>query len=159
MSQSNYTTLKDYYRNQNNNIPQIEHYSEYNVGKFEIMRDKFNQYKIINIDKTIFLPDATNKMPDFVADGAKNSGGVLTFNANQLPDNFELKSVRVFMKYGDKWAQNIIPFINQYISFDSKTKTITIGKPGYGLQSQVLYVQDKLASPIGDPFARVYMTW
>jgi hypothetical protein len=100
------------------------------------------------------------------------SGGVLTVNADMLPDNFEIKSVDITMNYGDKWSPSIVPFNNLYFTYDNQLKQIYIGKTNFfhnvplvgkpaPLPSLVLGVRDYRTSPMNSavPFARVYMTW
>lgn len=168
---SNYTSLDRYYRNQSK-----ENYtSPYNSGKFEISRTNNGIYQVINIDNSISSRTTSDAVTDSAVDRSGNLvNGVLTVNADMLPDNFEIKSVDISMNYGDKWSPSIVPFNNLYFSYDNKLKQIYIGKTNFfhnlptpriskpaQLPSLVLGIRDYTTSPMRADvaFARFYITW
>lgn len=166
---SGYTSLAQYYKNQTKET------FAYNSGKFEISRTRDGIYQVINIDSDISSSQTSAAVMDSSVDRSGNLiNGVLTVNADRLPDDFEIKSVDVSMNYGDKWSPSVIPFNNLYFSYDNKLKKIYIGKTNFfhnlptprisvaaQLTSLVLGVRDKLTSPMDAniPFARFHITW
>lgn len=168
---SGYTSLGQYYKNQTE-----ENYtSPYNSGKFEISRTPDGIYQVINIDSKISSKKSSNAVMDSSVDRSGNLvNGVLTVDADMLPDDFEIKSVDLSMNYGDKWSPSVVPFNNLYFSYDNKLKKIYIGKTNFfhnlpsprvsvaaQLTSLVLGVRDLRTSPMNPtvPFARFYITW
>ena len=175
---SNYTSLGQYYKNQTK-----ETFSnDYNSGKFEISRTSNDIYQDINIDSNISSNKSSMAVTESAVDSSGNViNGVLTIDADKLPDNFEIKSVDVSMNYGDKWSPSVIPFNNLFFTYDNKLKKIYIGKTNFfhnlpdpklprlransilaaQLKSVVLGVRDYTKSPMNAqiPFARFYITW
>lgn len=153
--QSNYVTLNQYYRNQ---FKLTESY-EYNVGKFELSRstDTPVLVKVSQVDPSLSNTTQYSDWRPFTAD--------ITLSVENIPADAEIKSVDLFMRYGDLWAPSSQPFNNQYLSYDKINKKITISKPN--LAFSILSKPAPYASPLCnkitqapcDPFARIYVTW
>lgn len=153
--QSSYVPLNQYYRNQ---YKSSEGY-EYNVGKFELSRstDTPPLVKVSYVDQSISNITANTPWRPFTND--------ILLDAENIPLNAEIKSVDVFMRYGDNfWAPTIQPFVQQSITFDKTIQKIRITKP-----NMAFIIQSRpfpYASPTCNktdttcaPFARVYITW
>lgn len=181
--QSDYASLSTYYKNQSEGF---EYSSQYNVGKFDIVKynDGF-KFQIINIDSSI------SSMPTQPAGiiSAPNDGQLI-LNADKLPNNFEIKSFDIFNNENGVWIHNTNPIAasytnstsastNRYIHYDNVNKLIYIGSvpttnttlpapPQINLQASVFKVT-RTAAPtvvvsndnkiVGKAFARVYITW
>ena len=147
---SNYTTLRQYYKNQNSS----ENFSEYNVGKFEIAKTSKTElaFKIINSDISNDVDATIYNMP---------LKTLMTIKADKLPDNFEIKSVQLFVKdITGKWGPVITPFIFEYLTYDSGKKEIYFGKVGFKIFQQLIYLQNENNVDVDPlPMARFYITW
>lgn len=179
---SNYASLSTYYKNQSEEG--FEYSSDYNVGKFDIVKynDGF-KFQIINIDSSI------SSMPIQPAGiiSAPNDGRLI-LKADNLPNNFEIKSFDIFNNENGVWVHNTNPIAasysnptpatqSRYIHYDNVNKLIYIGgvpnnttlsaPPQINLQASVFKVT-RTAAPtvvvsnnkiVGNAFARVYITW
>jgi hypothetical protein len=153
--QSNYVSLNQYYRNQYNSK---EGY-EYNVGKFELSRstDTPPTIRVSHVDPSLSSITQYSNWTPFNTD--------ISLSVENIPADAEIKSVDLFMRYGDNlWAPSVQPFNNQYISYDKSTKKITIAKPNlaFTIQSKPAPFTSPTCNktiPVCAPFARVYVTW
>ena len=167
---SNYTSLGSYYGKEN-----FKYSSTYNVGKFDIVKYNLDsKFQVINVDPSISSMSIQPSFP--VPDGQ------VTIKADMLPDNFEIKSFDVFNNESGKWVHNTIPLslLYKYITYDNKKKEIYIGAvpsvpgtkakadPLKALQAYTFALGNKNSAPtvtvlnnkiVGNPFARVYVTW
>lgn len=156
--QSSYVPLNQYYRNQFNSREQYGS-SSYNVGKFELSRstDSPALFRVSQVDPSI---SKTTEYSQWSSD--------ISFDAENIPLDADIKSVDVFMRFGDNmWAPSVQPFIQQSLTYDKSTKKISISKPNNG----VFLIQSKpapFASPTCNrmatttpclPFVRIYITW
>jgi hypothetical protein len=179
---SNYTSLKEYYKNQNNLVPKHyyseEYKDEYKVAKFEIARtNTSNLFGLVNIDKKI-AKNPQEQQLTLTSDNnyinSVNNNGFLTLKADNLPKGVEIMSVDLFMNYSNTWVPNFSLTNNtsfQYFSYDN-TKNIPeiyIGKnpnldkdtSGASLQSLVLKILNltDVTPYFPNPFARIYITY
>ena len=163
---SNYASLGSYYGKES-----FEYSSRYNLGKFDIVKyANESKFQAINVDPSISSKTVQSSFPD----------GQVTINADMLPDNFEIKSFNVFNNEAGTWVHNTIPLslLYKYITYDNKKKEIYIGavptvpgtkaEPLKALQAYAFALGNKLSAPtvtllgnkiVGNPFARVYITW
>ena len=178
---SDYTSLKEYYKNQNNLVPKKyyseEYKDEYKVAKFEIARTKnSNLFGLVNIDNEIATNPQEQQLTLISNNTYKNyvdNSGFLTLKADKLKKGVEIMSVDLFMNYSktsNTWVPNFALTNFQYFSYDN-TKNIPeiyIGKNtnldkdsvGSSLQSLVLKISDLINAPyFPNPFARIYITY
>lgn len=140
----NYVKLNQYNKSS-------ENFVQYNVGKFEVSRRKSGNnyvYNIINYSDISTSPS-----------GILKTDGSLEILADKICDGCEIKSVDLFMKYGNIWSLSGTPFINQYLSYSPSSKTITLSKPSmaFTVQSGLKAGSSPEDQNIG--FARFYITW
>jgi hypothetical protein len=155
--QSSYVPLNQYYRNQYKSSEGYD--DEYNVGKFELSRstDKPPLVKVSHVDQSISNITPTTWM---------SFNNDILLDAENIPIDAEIKSVDVFMRYGDNfWAPTIQPFVQQSITFDKTIQKIRITKPNMAfiIQSRPSPYESPTCNKTGTtpcaPFARVYITW
>jgi hypothetical protein len=146
---SNYVSLGNYYKNQNN---LKEKFAQYNVGKFEleVVNKDTGIFKVVNSDLGSNNMELMNKSPS------------VTINLPGIPVGQEIKSIDFFTI--DPIKKYILPTAfpigaSQNVHYDPALQQLSFNNRTTGSLLKTLNVQNINTLQNTNVFARIYVTW
>jgi hypothetical protein len=144
---SNYVSLGNYYKNQNN---LIEKFADYNVGKFELefINRASGKLRVVNSDLGSNNIELSNTSP------------LVTIVLSAIPVGQEIKSIDLFTI--DVGKGYVLPTAfpigaSQNVYYDPKLQQLTFVNKSTLLQ--IFNMQKNQEITDGKIFARIYVTW
>ena len=165
---SNYVSLGNYYKNQNN---LKENFADYNVGKFDlqVVSKNAGTFRVVKSDfssdvdvvlKSIAAP-APPQVKTVAATAAAALGSLFTIKLNIIPVGQDIKSISIFTvdKSGNLYPTAFPMGSSQNVFYSPATQELSLKIAGNSAIYTTLNSQNRPEIVDGSIFARIYLTW